>query len=366
MKIVSNGTMNEVSVLRHFMLVNEEYVLYYKTDGVFLGQIQTNKIVCPSADKSAILIKVLSNLISDNPQQSINAEHHCVLLSSNVDKILEEVSFQKTNIPLETLNKLLNTANTLSNNVVNNEVANQVNQPSKKNNSIVKIIIGIVAAIVILILGIGIVKNKDKIFEKISYIPRIFDVKNLSGFGIKNNGSFKKYSIDGIEIDGNLNTYAIRQYEKNSSGTITDYNELILRYDKQGNFKYTKYSENYYVRDEEYAKYSDKELQELANKEECQNIEQLNYSGFKYICEVKNRVFTMGFEFTDKTIAAGIKNSSEINSSNKHFELRGMLNSFEKFDTEEHAKATLEEVKSNLKADNGDILIMGNHVVHLN
>ena len=65
-------------------------------------------------------------------------------------------------------------------------------------------------------------------------------------------------------------------YLVRDNGVILEYYELVLRYDNNGNFKYLKITTNDLLTDEDYGNYSDKELQEMLEKQ-CKNGEELEF-----------------------------------------------------------------------------------------
>jgi len=348
MRVVSNGIMKEASILKHFKMGNSEYVLYKKEDNVSVGLISESKIMMPSQDVIPLLMKVLGNIISDTPVDAINNENNCVLLDNNINLILEEVSFLNVNIPIETVNKLLKAVPTITiepvNNVVENTPVNTApdssKTPNKSKNNIIKIVIGVVilfvVALVIYLLG-----------------RKLFGDSSPFGGG---------KTIEGIEILDGYNTYAARSSMVSSeNGEVAEYMEIVLRYDSSGNLKYYKYTDNYPVDYEEEARsMSDEELQKRIDEKKCIYTIKLNYAEFENLCQVKNRTYTFGYVITDKTIAAGILNDSQVESNNL---LHSMLSEFDKIKTEETAKVFFEKVKNNLGNKKGELVIIANEKV---
>ena len=163
--------------------------------------------------------------------------------------------------------------------------------------------------------------------------------------------------VEGIELPSGYNTYAARHWLSQDS----EYVELVVRYDKSGNFKYLKVTENYKLTGEDYSNKSDEELKSLA-KGECEesDIFDKKYDGYQVICTVENRIYKAGISFTDKSIDAGILND--------HFSdhlLQEYIDEFDKFRTEEKAKEFFATVKDNLRASNGDFLMIQNEKVTL-
>lgn len=340
MKIVTNGSMREVIVLKHFVIENEEYVLYRNNDYIILGLINQSKILTPSQDKINMLMNIVGNLINNIP---INIENRFLLLDNNIESIYEEISYQIINVSQEQINNnqsIVGTPNVVENNPVNN-IINDNNSavPKKKNNTFIYIII----VVVILLLGLLLFLFKDNLFGS-----------NSSG----NGGS--KNTIDGIEIIDGYKTYALRINNLvRDNGVILEYYELVLRYDNNGNFKYLKITTNDLLTDEDYGNYSDKELQEMLEKQ-CKNGEELEFEDLKIVCEIKNRIGTHGYMFTDKTI-----NSDFINSKYKNdYILRSILRDFDReLVTEDKVIEWFNDMKESSEANRIEYIIMNNKKV---
>ena len=165
--------------------------------------------------------------------------------------------------------------------------------------------------------------------------------------------------ISGIKIYNDSTTYA---YKKTFGG---EYYLLVIRYDKLGNFKYLEYTDNYDLDESEpeTKAYSDKELQKLAEEDECKHLEKLDYDEFKSICKVKNHIFTYGYSITDKTISSGLLNE---NGYNEWGILQSIIGDFKSVENEAAAKELFNKTKENLNASDGDFMIFANKKLELN
>lgn len=163
MKIINNGIAREIDILKHFKIANDEYILYKNNNSISIGLISDGKIVAPTPDKLDVLMKVLSNIISPTPVESINLANGCTMLSEIMEGSLEEVSFQNVNIPEAQLNALLPQTTIVSNNSVDSP--SNVEKPKKEQTSDNRMkIYGII--IVVLIFVLLFVLFKNKIFKK--------------------------------------------------------------------------------------------------------------------------------------------------------------------------------------------------------
>ncbi len=164
MRVINNGIAKEVVVLKHFKIANDEYILYKNTNSVSIGMVSDGKILAPQPDKLGVLMKILSNIISPTPIESINLANGCTMLSGIIEGSLEEVSFQNVNIPEAQLNALLTKPTTAVSNGVASPTPNS-DEPKKEKTSDNRMkIYGII--IVVLIFVLLFVVFKDKIFKK--------------------------------------------------------------------------------------------------------------------------------------------------------------------------------------------------------
>lgn len=155
MKIKSNGIEKEITVLKHFKIINDEYILYKDKDIISVGLISENKIIIPSSDKLSTLKPILGSIVNNNPND-------CVILDNNINITLEEISVQHIKLTDTQLNNLIETT-------VNNTttINNTSNKKDKKN-----IIIIILICIIVVLIGIGLVfmfkpkKNTNSSKEK--------------------------------------------------------------------------------------------------------------------------------------------------------------------------------------------------------
>ena len=161
MKIVSNNTMKDVIVIKHFNLANEEYVLYKNENVVSVGLVNQNRILAPAAEKINLLMQVIGNLISDAPNEAFNTQNACVLLPNEIPTILEELSYQNVNIPEAQLTKIIgftptpNVATTAT-----PATGEQENKQKKPVDNKMKIY-GIIIVVLALVLGILLLSGKS-------------------------------------------------------------------------------------------------------------------------------------------------------------------------------------------------------------
>ena len=343
MKVLNNGVISEVKKLKHFKLGMEEYILYSKANDVYVGLINQNKILIPSADKGAVLIKVLSNMLSDNPLESINIENNCILLNDNMDIVLEEIGSQKINMPVETLNKILN-INTVpvvnevnnQNNVVYNEENNKdVFQTNTEDTGKRKRILKKLFIVLIVIgLGIGACIYKD---ELIGFVSNLFGSKK----------------IEGIEIVNGQRTYAMRSNTLDSNNEVYDSIETVLRYDEKGNFKYCKLIETITYTDDIIKRLnniSDKEIKEKFKNEVCNKMKGNITNGAEFICTINGHSVTAGIIFTDEV----------INSRYGEAVMSNLSSSIKNITDEEYTKESYLELKDKLKSSKKEVLIIAN------
>ena len=106
MKIINDGTEKEVDILKHFKINEDEYIIYKDVDEISMGLINQNKIVSPNSDNFDVLKKILGNLISDNPDNSINIDNNCTILNNNIET-LEKESSQKVQFSENQISNLI-------------------------------------------------------------------------------------------------------------------------------------------------------------------------------------------------------------------------------------------------------------------
>ena len=144
-------------------------------------------------------------------------------------------------------------------------------------------------------------------------------------------------NIEGVEISDNLTTYA---YRKNFT---YDYDIVIAKYDKEGNFKYYETTRTYYDGD--------------ALNEDCSDVENSDFKDLVIICEKTKDEIIRGYSFTDKTIADGILDSENHSA---------LIERYNNVSTEEKAKEYFGKVKSYLDGnDSKNFLIIANEKVEL-
>ena len=135
MKIVNGGALKEITILKHFKIGNDEYLLYKNTNSISVGLVLQNKIMTPNADKITLLMKILSNIISPAPIESINLANNYVELPTTIgDNTLEEISFQNVNIPETALSNLINKSVPVEPVVNANEINTIPTTPSSPTN----------------------------------------------------------------------------------------------------------------------------------------------------------------------------------------------------------------------------------------
>ena len=145
-------------------------------------------------------------------------------------------------------------------------------------------------------------------------------------------------NIEGVEISENLTTYA---YRKNFT---YDYDTVIAKYDKEGNFKYYETTRTYY--DGDYL------------NDDCSDMETSDFKDLVIICKKSSDEIIKGYSFTDKTIAEGILNSENHSA---------LIERYNNVNTEEKAKEFFEKQKNYLDgSDSKNFLIIANEKVELN
>ena len=143
-------------------------------------------------------------------------------------------------------------------------------------------------------------------------------------------------NIEGVEISENLTTYA---YRKNFT---YDYDTVIVKYDKEGNFKYYETTRTYYDGD--------------GLNDDCSDVEKSNFKDLVMICKKTKDELIRGYSFTDKTIADGVLDSDNT----------ALIARYNNVSTEEKAKEYFGKVKSSLDGnDSKDFLIIANEKVEL-
>lgn len=341
MRVIYNDTEKEIFILKHFQLMDEEYILYKNLDSISIGKIDGNQIIVPNQERLSSLMSVLSSFFNGLQDDSI------VLLDNNIDETLVEIGYQNVSVTEEQFNNLINKKREehVSKSVEN--VSHIQNKKPKLRKERIIIILAVLG--VLILIGLGFV-FKDKLFNLKRIIPITL-----------NNKTAKK--IEDVEIINGLSTYAVKT-TFGSPGEIYEYYENIIRYDKNGNFKYYEYTDNIVLdKVEETKNKSDKELKKLfeeEKKEKLSKMENLNYAGFKVVFELQDRIYKVGYVFTDESISAGI-----LNSNPKDQTLMRMLNDYKDFENEEILKEKLENLKEELSSRKEELLIIDNKKVQL-
>ena len=183
-------------------------------------------------------------------------------------------------------------------------------------------------------------------------------------FGFKNTKDLKtKDTTDGYK------TYAFKMNHWVKDGVAGETYKYVFKYDKDGNFKYYKYiyTMGASINDTE-IDLDDAELLKKSTEGDCSKIKSYNYAGYQTICGLREgQVAMLGFIINDDTIAAGILNDvgSDNNTADEYEVLKQGLKEFDDVSTEEKAKVQFEKLKDNLKASNGDSLIIENQKIEL-
>lgn len=173
----------------------------------------------------------------------------------------------------------------------------------------------------------------------------------------------KKENEDIIEIKDGFITYAIRDREVNEKN-IEIFTEKIVRYDKDGNFKYFELTNNAKIPDDyqalgkDTADMNDAQLAALI----CKSPSRINqFDELKRICQVKDRVYKEGYSLTNITVREVLPVYETIFIS----DVKNMIDEYSNFDTEDKAKEYFEKYKNDLKKSEKDILIIANKEIKL-
>lgn len=177
MKILSNGITKEVKLIKHFKVLNNEYVIYQYEDTTAVGLIEQNKIIMPSGEKVEEMKKVIGNLINSNIGD-------CTILG-NIEDILEEVSIQRIKLSDNQLNIIIrtgsvdnnsttNTPNTTSTTENTSITENTSNKPAKRNSKLI-FIIGIIVILLIIVIGFIFIPKKKSTPKKESNTKTTFN-----------------------------------------------------------------------------------------------------------------------------------------------------------------------------------------------
>lgn len=159
MKIKNNGVEKDITVLKHFKINEDEYIIFKEVSRVGLGVISDNKITTPSSEQMGVAKTIIANLISSNYNDNVNQQNNCTILNNDLDEGIEEVSSQAIKF----------TDSQLSN-LTNEIIIHKEEEHIKNSNS--KIIPLLIVIIVLLILAIAYVLFQDKIFKSKTNEPK--------------------------------------------------------------------------------------------------------------------------------------------------------------------------------------------------